>query len=433
MNDLETRSIKIAVRIDEAVRAAVAGSGVERPFVVWVGFRAAGPFGWTAGAVLRDRVQATGESVGRALEIAPTAAPPDAAQLDVVEYLDEDALGFCDELGAGIAKARAGDAHAYATVNSALGSLQDALMRSLNASPPPGADPTFLALVPISSTDGFVDPLENAREVVGSRAVERFLEGADADGGGGGARESRCAAPDELPAGVDELGELLRLRGLDARQVAAVLRHAGPAIELVPDARRRGAGGVAAGARGAGAARRCPGEPGLVLLAAISLAELQPNPYLPPAGGLAFLVDPDREAELYDGCENAAGSPARLVFSEQPIVVAGTPVAGEPILGVPAYPGAGSALLEDTVAAAAYDATVASVAARALTSATMFTPSLLAPADEDSGEAVVLLRIGSGVATGVELLGGGFLEFQIGEAALRDRDWSQVVAYGESP
>lgn len=432
MDDLATRAIDIAARVDDAVRAAIADSGVERPFVAWVGFRMAGPFGWTASAVLRDRVQATGESVGRALEIAPTAGPPEAAQLDVAEHLDEDALGFCEELGATIARARAGDAHAYATANSVLGSLRDALLRSLNASPPAGADSAFLALVPISSIDGFVDPLESARDVVGSGAVERFLRGADA-GGGGGVPEPRPGAPDELPAQVDGLGGLLRARGLDARQVTAALRHARPAIELVPDARRRSASVLAADPHRLDAARLCPGEPGLVLLAAISLAEVQPNPHLPRAGGLAFLADPDREAELYDGCENAVGSPARLVFVEQPIVVAGTPVAIKPILGVPAYVGAGSDLLEDTVAAAAYDATVASVASRALTSATMFTPSLIAPADGEAGEAVVLLRIGSGVAVGVELLGGGFLEFQIGASALRDRDWSQALAYGESP
>jgi hypothetical protein len=433
VDDLTPRTIRLAARVDEAVRAAIADSGVERPFVAWVGFRMAGPFGWTASAVLRDRVQATGESVGRALEIAPTAGPPEVAQLDVVEYLDEDALGVCAELGAAIAKARTGDATAYAIANSALGSLREALTRSLNAAPPPGADPAFLALVPISSIDGFVDPLEDAREVVGSSAVERFLQGAHA-GGGGAVVAPRRTAPHGLPTGVDEFKELLRLRGLDTRQIAVALRHARPAIQLVPDARSRSAsvlGGASDGPEAA--AQLCPHEPGLVLLAAISLAEVQPNPYLPPIGGLAFLADPDREAELYDGCENAVGSPARLVFAEQPIVVAGTPVAIEPILGVPAYPGAGSALLGDAVAAAAYDATVASVDAGALTSASMFTPSLITPAGDDADEPVVLLRIGSGVAAGIDLLGGGFLEYQIDAAALRDGDWSQVVAYGESP
>src|SRR4051794_23713679 len=218
MDEPATNIAHLAQTLDEAVRRAVAASGVSAPFMLWFGLgRHGAPLGWVAAAEFRDRMLAAGRSMDEVVAAGPALTPPDGAPLDVV--LDDEALERCDQLGGLISAAQSGDARAYAEANDRLQALRRKLTASLNDGWP-HPHPDFVAFVPIAATDGFIDMYDAVAEVVGVDRVARFRKPKI---------PLKRSAPVKLGAadsGQQWLAAVLTSHGLDAAQTRRALQCA---------------------------------------------------------------------------------------------------------------------------------------------------------------------------------------------------------------
>ena len=463
----------LAGGLGDAVRAALAAAGVERPFVVE---HAPGPLAEGSsplllpGSVLigserfRDRMRRFSADHGQALRLLWKGEPADGAvRVELATHCDAGTLSACREVGGVLALGRDPDGPECVRARSALDAVAARLTVELNGAHGVGstAEP-FLVLVDAGDPYAERDPLGRARRVLGARRVEQFVASLASVVG------DEAALRHEAARDRDALERWLRARGLGgppAKRIAHDVARSGIRLATADDRARSRIGGPGLLAPGAVWPQSCEGSP-LSCLAALDLGELEPAGVegLPHAGWLLFFADLDEltgEPTINDedalarvlwveaGARPVAAAPPAARGDEWRHQIAERRVRGLAQLTLADGMRSGEELGLDLFESVAYDEIAYALRfglpvtgdpgawdeiggpgrgpLQALDDDWLLGDvSGVQGHDPDPGT-VLLLHLSS-----VEFADAGSIQFRIPPQALAARDWSQIRAYGDS-
>jgi hypothetical protein len=431
---------------EDAVVAAVAASGVERPFVVEVRSREDGgfqPFGRVGAGDFRERMVAVSPEPEAAVTSLYRAQPPDGATFELVDHLIPDAATACRELAAALSPKSEDRERA----SSFLQLLAREVAERLNRRTWPGADQPFLALVHIGPHFDHIDPYTLAAAVAGRERVSDFRASLKPRWSAvhapvGIARRDRAALEEHLAESALER---------HAHRLAHEVAELGLRMQPADEAR----------SRLGGPALLPPGEPWphdadnrpLTFLAGIDLSEMPEHGPLPEDGWLLFFADLDNDdAEgLIDESVNEPGAKARLFAlpgDVDPVpatppetlqdVLGDRPVAFEAHLTLPDGYDSAAELGLDPAEGEAYEALASGLRyAEEGWSADRPDHWVLGAVTSTQGErpepdTVLLLHIATDQGLQFEFLDAGAIQFRIGTDALAAGEWRAARALADT-
>lgn len=438
----------LAAAIDKAFAAAA----VRRPFVIeHRPYGSGAPFEMhLPGAVrigserFRDEMRSFSSRDGGALSMLWKGEETgQVASVDLADHCDRDTLRACREVNTALSHHRGFEDADQQRARTALDALGARLSADLNRQGrfANAAEP-FLALVEVGDPFGEGDALTRARRALGPDRVERFRA----------SLTSEVTVPSHVDTARedrDALAAWLTERGLGEQAQRLAHEVAQRGFRLVPGAGNTRLGGPGLLPPGTDWPRATAGRP-LTFLAGVDFAEFPDPDPLPARGWLLFFADLDDAGEalgfIGEPTQNEPGADAQVLYTDAPVPGEPPPDLPHeervrlPELRVVPHPqltlddgwNAGEALGLGPAQAEAYDEIAYELRSGATGDEFEVDDWVLGSVTGVQGESpeegtTLLLHLAS-----VEFMDAGAIQFRIPDDALAARDWSQIVAEGDS-